>query len=188
MLDRKLHLRQFDLTCQETVTVGVWIDAGSRFETKARHQKPQNWCPIASFVPQENNGTAHFLEHMAFKGTKRRSRIQLEQDGRHRSSLQLERLMFPGILAMLLRELFEEMENMGGHLNAYTSREQTAFPTCVHDGRFKPYTTHYSNPMQARLRSFRMFSITKKTISSWKRDNMSSANSCPRICLNVQVF
>ena len=30
---------------------------------------------------QENNGTAHFLEHMAFKGTKRRNRIQLEQDG-----------------------------------------------------------------------------------------------------------
>lgn len=32
-----------------TCTVGVWIDAGSRFETA------------------ENNGTAHFLEHMAFK-------------------------------------------------------------------------------------------------------------------------
>lgn len=34
-----------------TATVGVWIDAGSRFENAA------------------NNGTAHFLEHMAFKGT-----------------------------------------------------------------------------------------------------------------------
>jgi predicted Zn-dependent peptidase len=34
-----------------TATIGVWIDAGSRFETA------------------ENNGTAHFLEHMAFKGT-----------------------------------------------------------------------------------------------------------------------
>lgn len=32
--------------------VGVWIDAGSRYETAA------------------NNGAAHFLEHMAFKGTK----------------------------------------------------------------------------------------------------------------------
>mmetsp|Transcript_108788 Transcript_108788/g.307709 ORF Transcript_108788/g.307709 Transcript_108788/m.307709 type:complete len:483 (-) Transcript_108788:184-1632(-) len=68
-------------TSDETLTVGVWIDAGSRFETK------------------ENNGTAHFLEHMAFKGTKRRSRIQLEK----------------------------EIENMGGHLNAYTSREQTVY-------------------------------------------------------------
>lgn len=35
----------------ETATVGVWIDAGSRYENAA------------------NNGTAHFLEHMAFKGT-----------------------------------------------------------------------------------------------------------------------
>jgi processing peptidase subunit beta len=64
-----------------TATVGVWIDAGSRFE-------------IAS-----TNGTAHFLEHMIFKGTKRRSMRQLE----------------------------EEIENMGGHLNAYTSREQTTY-------------------------------------------------------------
>ncbi|CAK9232451.1 unnamed protein product [Sphagnum troendelagicum] len=64
-----------------TATVGVWIDAGSRFE-------------IAS-----TNGTAHFLEHMIFKGTKRRSMRQLEEEGK----------------------------NMGGHLNAYTSREQTTY-------------------------------------------------------------
>merc|ERR1711976_434592 len=38
-----------------TATVGVWIDAGSRYET------------------EENNGVAHFLEHMAFKGTAKRS-------------------------------------------------------------------------------------------------------------------
>lgn len=35
----------------KTATVGVWIDAGSRYETEV------------------TNGTAHFLEHMAFKGT-----------------------------------------------------------------------------------------------------------------------
>ena len=39
----------------ETATVGVWIDAGSRYETS------------------QNNGAAHFLEHMAFKGTKSRT-------------------------------------------------------------------------------------------------------------------
>eukprot|EP00243_Klebsormidium_subtile_P001823 TRINITY_DN133_c0_g1_i1.p1 TRINITY_DN133_c0_g1~~TRINITY_DN133_c0_g1_i1.p1 ORF type:complete len:499 (+),score=93.58 TRINITY_DN133_c0_g1_i1:87-1583(+) len=65
----------------KSATVGVWIDAGSRFETAA------------------NNGTAHFLEHMAFKGTKKRSTRALEQ----------------------------EVEDMGGHLNAYTSREQTTY-------------------------------------------------------------
>lgn len=68
-------------TRDKTCTVGVWIDAGSRFETEA------------------NNGTAHFLEHMAFKGTKLSSQVQLETS----------------------------IENMGGHLNAYTSREQTVF-------------------------------------------------------------
>lgn len=64
-----------------TATVGVWIDAGSRFETA------------------ETNGTAHFLEHMIFKGTLKRPVLALEQ----------------------------EIEDMGGHLNAYTSREQTTY-------------------------------------------------------------
>ncbi|UKZ48880.1 hypothetical protein TrVGV298_003116 [Trichoderma virens] len=65
----------------QTSTVGMWIDAGSRAETN------------------ETNGTAHFLEHLAFKGTAKRSQHQLEL----------------------------EIENMGGHLNAYTSRENTVY-------------------------------------------------------------
>ena len=40
-------------TRDKTATVGVWIDAGSRFET------------------EKTNGVAHFLEHMAFKVRKR---------------------------------------------------------------------------------------------------------------------
>merc|ERR1712029_840822 len=64
-----------------TATVGLWIDTGSRYETAA------------------NNGVAHFLEHMAFKGTSKRTQTGLEL----------------------------EVENMGAHLNAYTSREQTVF-------------------------------------------------------------
>ncbi|KAM7191794.1 mitochondrial-processing peptidase subunit beta [Naviculisporaceae sp. PSN 640] len=65
----------------QTSTVGMWIDAGSRAET------------------EETNGTAHFLEHLAFKGTSKRSQQQLEL----------------------------EIENMGAHLNAYTSRENTVY-------------------------------------------------------------
>ncbi|KAG6377204.1 hypothetical protein JVT61DRAFT_1257 [Boletus reticuloceps] len=65
----------------QTATVGVWIDAGSRAET------------------DKTNGTAHFLEHMAFKGTTRRNQHVLEL----------------------------EVENLGAHLNAYTSREQTVY-------------------------------------------------------------
>jgi hypothetical protein len=44
----------------ETVSVGVFIDAGSRYEN------PQN------------NGAAHFLEHMAFKGTRSMTQYELE--------------------------------------------------------------------------------------------------------------
>jgi len=39
----------------QTTAVGVWVDAGARYETMA------------------NNGVAHMLEHMAFKGTESRS-------------------------------------------------------------------------------------------------------------------
>lgn len=64
-----------------TCTVGLWINAGSRYEN------------------DNNNGVAHFLEHMIFKGTSKRSQTDLEL----------------------------EVENMGAHLNAYTSREQTVY-------------------------------------------------------------
>jgi predicted Zn-dependent peptidase len=65
----------------ESAAVGVWVDAGARNETK------------------ETNGIAHMLEHMAFKGTTRRS----------------------------ARGIAEEIERVGGFINAYTGREQTAY-------------------------------------------------------------
>ena len=69
------------LNTVQTATLGVWVDAG------ARHETPQI------------NGISHLLEHMAFKGTKRRS----------------------------ARAIAEEIEAVGGVLNAYTSREHTAY-------------------------------------------------------------
>lgn len=65
----------------QTTAVGVWVDAGARYETIA------------------NNGVAHMLEHMAFKGTDSRS----------------------------AKDIAVEIESVGGHLNAYTSREHTAY-------------------------------------------------------------
>ncbi|KRW98652.1 Metalloenzyme, LuxS/M16 peptidase-like protein [Pseudocohnilembus persalinus] len=62
-------------------TISVNIMCGSRNETA------------------ETSGTAHFLEHLHFKGTKKRSRLDLEI----------------------------EIENIGGQLNAYTSRENTSY-------------------------------------------------------------
>jgi len=65
----------------ETVSLGAWVDVGTRDETA------------------DINGISHVLEHMAFKGTKRRSAYQIA----------------------------ETIEAVGGHLNAYTSRENTAY-------------------------------------------------------------
>ncbi len=65
----------------ESASIGLWVQAGGR------HERAQE------------NGIAHFLEHMAFKGTTRRSALQIA----------------------------EEIEDVGGYINAYTSRETTAY-------------------------------------------------------------
>ena len=65
----------------QSAAVGIWVTAGGRHER------------------QNENGIAHFLEHMAFKGTKRRNAL----------------------------EIAEAIEDVGGYINAYTSREVTAY-------------------------------------------------------------
>ncbi len=58
------------------------------------------WVEVgARSEASEINGISHFLEHMAFKGTTTRS----------------------------AQQIVEEIESVGGHLNAYTSRENTAY-------------------------------------------------------------
>lgn len=64
-----------------SASIGIWVDAGGRHETP------------------KQNGIAHFLEHMAFKGTAKRSALQIA----------------------------EAIEDVGGYINAYTSREVTAY-------------------------------------------------------------
>ena len=64
-----------------SASVGLWVNAGGRDERL------------------EQNGIAHFLEHMAFKGTEKRSSLQIA----------------------------EALEDVGGYLNAYTSRDVTAY-------------------------------------------------------------
>lgn len=65
----------------ETVSLGVWVSVGARFET-----------------PQIG-GISHVLEHMAFKGTTTRSAYQIA----------------------------EEIEDVGGIMNAYTGKDMTAY-------------------------------------------------------------
>lgn len=65
----------------KSISLGVWIKAGSVIETK------------------ENSGVSHFIEHMLFKGTKNRS----------------------------AKELAREIDNLGGVINAFTSKECTCF-------------------------------------------------------------
>ena len=65
----------------ETVSMGIWNAVGGRDEIES------------------NNGVAHLLEHMAFKGTTTKNALQIA----------------------------ETIEDVGGYINAYTSKEATAY-------------------------------------------------------------
>jgi predicted Zn-dependent peptidase len=75
-----------------TVSLGVWIDAGSRYE-----------------VPR-SMGVSHFIEHAVFKGTATRTALAIAQ----------------------------EMDALGGHLNAFTDREHTCFYLRVLSDHLEP--------------------------------------------------
>lgn len=74
-----------------SVSVGLWIGAGSMYETA------------------EDNGLSHFVEHMLFKGTQRRS----------------------------AREIAQEMDAIGGQMNAFTAKECTCYYAKVMDEHFE---------------------------------------------------
>src|SRR5512134_1613738 len=80
-LESGLRVASDSMDTVETVSVGVWIEAGARDEEA------------------DVNGVSHLIEHMVFKGTERRD----------------------------ARSIAEEIEAVGGHLNAHTSREYTAY-------------------------------------------------------------
>jgi len=64
-----------------SAAVGIWVGTGSRFESASE------------------NGAAHFIEHMLFKGTERRT----------------------------ASELAEQMDHIGGQINAFTTKDCTCF-------------------------------------------------------------
>ena len=80
-LETGLTIACVQMADAHSVSVGVWVKAGARDEQ------------------EHEAGIAHFLEHLAFKGTHKRTAAQIVQ----------------------------EIESLGGHINAYTSREDTAY-------------------------------------------------------------
>lgn len=81
VLDNGVRVISESVPSLQSVTVGIWVESGSRFE------------------PPEQRGISHFLEHMLFKGTARRSAA----------------------------EIAREIEALGGVLNAFTSKEYTCY-------------------------------------------------------------
>src|SRR5690348_2883656 len=73
-----------------SVSLGIWVGVGGRYE------------------PAEISGVSHFIEHLLFKGTKKRSAEKISQD----------------------------VEGIGGYLNAFTSEENTCFYSKARHDKF----------------------------------------------------
>lgn len=86
-LDNGIRIVSETISHVRSVSLGVWADVGSRDE------KP------------DQNGISHLLEHMVFKGTRKRS----------------------------VRDIAQSLESLGGYLNAFTTKEQTCFYARVLD-------------------------------------------------------
>ena len=82
-LDNGLRVVTESIPNAASVAFGLWVENGSRHETK------------------ELNGISHFIEHLLFKGTSRRT----------------------------ARQVAEDIETLGGGINAFTTKEHTCYHT-----------------------------------------------------------
>jgi predicted Zn-dependent peptidase len=89
-LPNGLTIATAEMPHMTSVSVGLWVGVGGRYE------------------PAEVNGVCHFIEHLLFKGTKRRSARQISQD----------------------------VEGIGGYLNAFTGEEVTCYHSRAQHDRF----------------------------------------------------
>jgi predicted Zn-dependent peptidase len=80
-LDNGLRIITEEVPFLKSVSLGIWVRSGSRYEAP------------------NLNGICHFIEHMLFKGTERRSAFTIAR----------------------------EIDSVGGGLNAFTSKEMTSF-------------------------------------------------------------
>jgi predicted Zn-dependent peptidase len=92
VLDNGVRVVMEPMASVKSVAVGVWVNVGSRDEGEGEE------------------GYSHFLEHMLFKGTRRRSAAQVSR----------------------------EIDALGGELNAFTTRETTTFYAKVLDQHVEP--------------------------------------------------
>jgi predicted Zn-dependent peptidase len=87
VLDNGIRIVSQEMPDHRSASLGIWVENGSR------HESP------------EENGISHFIEHLLFKGTERRTAAQIA----------------------------EEMDAVGGVLNAFTSKEHTCYYAKVLD-------------------------------------------------------
>jgi predicted Zn-dependent peptidase len=91
VLDNGVRLVYEKIPHVRSISIGIWVGTGSRYENET------------------NNGVSHFIEHMVFKGTEKRS----------------------------AKEIAECIDNIGGQINAFTGKECTCYYTKTLDTHYE---------------------------------------------------
>lgn len=124
ILDNGLRIITEKVSHVRSITLGVWIDVGSRNEASSEY------------------GVSHFIEHMLFKGTKKRT----------------------------AKDIAISLESLGGALNAFTSREQTCFYVRILDEHLFQATDVLSDILKNSLISENDFEKERKVILEELKD------------------
>jgi predicted Zn-dependent peptidase len=90
-LENGLTIATAEMPHMASVSLGIWVGTGGRYE------------------PAQISGIAHFIEHLLFKGTKKRDAAEISQ----------------------------AVEGIGGYLNAWTAEENTCFYSKAHGDKFE---------------------------------------------------
>ena len=124
ILDNGLRIITEKVSHVRSITLGVWIDVGSRNEASSEY------------------GVSHFIEHMLFKGTKKRT----------------------------AKDIAISLESLGGALNAFTSREQTCFYARILDEHLFQAADVLSDILKNSLISENDFEKERKVILEELKD------------------
>jgi predicted Zn-dependent peptidase len=128
ILDNGIRIVSEALDNTQSVAIGFWIAAGSRFERS------------------RTNGISHLMEHMVFKGTKKRNAY----------------------------EIAVSLESLGGHLNAFTEKELTCYYALTLDQHLSTAVEVLSDIIQSARLDSSDLNIEKEVILEEFRNLLDS--------------
>ena len=141
-LDSGITLVMEKITYLQSVAMGIWVKAGSVDET------------------EKYSGISHFVEHMSFKGTEKRS----------------------------AKAIAEDVDRIGGQINAFTGREATCYYVKSTSGTFRKAADVLVDMMENSLFSTEEMNKERKVICEEIKMTLDSPEDLAHDTITANVF